>query len=246
MQSLYSNGFENIYDDMYQTFINYKEEFDFYSSILKENKVNSVLEIGSGTGNLAKQFVKNNFLYLGLDYSLDMVKLASSKNPNTCFLHADMRDFKLETKTESIIITGRSSSYMLTNSDVNRTLQSIHKNLKPNGLLCFDFIDANRFLLDIKKGKTITHKAAINNKNYLRTSNLSISKTENFMFNWEAKYFEIKNNNEVLIAEDQSEIRAFTKNEWELFLQLNNYKILEFIDKPAYMFDCFAVVAKKI
>jgi len=29
MQSLYSNGFEKIYDAMYQTFIDYDDEFDF-------------------------------------------------------------------------------------------------------------------------------------------------------------------------------------------------------------------------
>ena len=38
MQSLYSNGFEIIYDEMYQTFIDYKEEYDFYNAILKNTR----------------------------------------------------------------------------------------------------------------------------------------------------------------------------------------------------------------
>ncbi|WP_339873919.1 hypothetical protein [Olleya marilimosa] len=42
MQSLYSNGFEKIYDSMYQTFINYKDEYLFYSTILKKYTKNNV------------------------------------------------------------------------------------------------------------------------------------------------------------------------------------------------------------
>jgi SAM-dependent methyltransferase len=242
MQSLYSNGFEIIYDEMYQTFINYEEEFLFYSSLIKKT---SVLEIGSGTGNLAKHFIKNSYNYQGLDYSQDMVNLAKAKNNEGHFLHGDMRDFKLQKPVESIIITGRSSSYLLNNKDVNSALKSIHSNLKPNGLLCFDFIDANRFLKDIKGGKTITHNAVFSNKQYSRDSYLNNCETENFMFNWDAKYFENTSNNKTLIAEDKSQVRAFTKNEWELFLLLNDFELIQFIDKPAYMFDTFVVVARK-
>ena len=49
MNSVYTKLSE-VYDAMYKTFINYKEELDFYSSILIKYNCTSVLEIGCGTG----------------------------------------------------------------------------------------------------------------------------------------------------------------------------------------------------
>jgi SAM-dependent methyltransferase len=246
MQSLYSNGFEEIYDNMYQTFINYIKEYHFYSAILKKHQKNSVLEIGSGTGNLAKFFIDNQFDYMGLDYSKDMIKLASKRNPNGLFRQGDMRGFTIKEPRESIIITGRTSSYMLNNKDVCNTLNSIHNSLETDGILCFDFIDANRFFKDIKGGKNITHETHYNNRTYLRDSYLNTNTSNNFMFDWHSKYYEIKANTKLLIAEDISEVRAFKRHEWEILLDLNNFKLIEFIDKPSYAFDTYVVVAQKI
>ena len=246
MQSLYSNGFETIYDEMYQTFINYKDEFTFYSEILKSHQKNEVLEIGCGSGNLACYFINNNYNYIGLDYSTDMVNLCKSKNPESNFILGDMTSFKLQNITESIIITGRTTSYLLGNKDVYSCLKSIHQNLKPNGILCFDFIDASRFIKEIKEGKEVIHTANFNQKKYERVSHFRPNTSENMMFNWDAKYYELKDNLPKLIAEDSSEVRAFTKDEWELYLHLNNFELIEFIDRKSYAFDTFVVVAKKI
>lgn len=78
MDNLYSD-FTKKYEAMYQTFID-DEEYLFYSQILKKYKKDNLLEIGSGTGNLAHHFSQNNFDYQGLDYSEVMIKMAKSKN----------------------------------------------------------------------------------------------------------------------------------------------------------------------
>ncbi len=246
MQSLYSQGFEIIYDEMYQTFIDYEDEYNFYSSILKKHKKNEVLEIGCGSGNLASYFIENDFNYIGLDYSLDMIKLCKSKNPKNDFIQRNMTNFNLKNKVESAIITGRTTSYLLSNLSANKCLKSIHKNLKDDGLICFDFIDASRFFKEIKNGKKIKHSATFQEKKYERNSLFKTNFSENFMFNWDASYYQVLNNKKILIAEDSSEVRAFTKNEWELFLHLNNFELIKFIDRKSYAFDTFVVVAKKI
>ena len=246
MQSLYSKGFESIYDEMYQTFIDYKEEYNFYSSILDEYQKNNVLEIGCGSGNLANYFIQNKFNYSGLDYSMDMINLCKIKNPNKDFIFGDMTNFSLKEKKESILITGRTTSYLLSNLNIRSCLKSIHNNLIEDGLLCFDFIDATRFLKEINGGKEVRHFANFNNKKYERDSVFNTNTSENFMFDWDSKYYEIKNDKKYLIAEDISEVRAFTKDEWCLFLHLNDFELVKFIDRKSYAFDTYVVVAKKI
>ncbi|MFT4575712.1 MAG: trans-aconitate methyltransferase [Glaciecola sp.] len=247
MQSLYTNGFEHIYDNMYQTFINYEEEYAFYSKILDTYHKSSVLEIGCGSGNLAKIFIESHIDYKGLDLSNDMIQLSESKNPTGIFIKGDIVDFKLSKKIDSIIITGRTTSYLLTNNDIYRALKAIHTNLNPGGVLSFDFIDATRFFTEITPQKRTQHDATINAIKYTRKNLMTPNKKlDNFMFDWEATYYQEEKGVTKKITEDNSTVRAFTKNEWELFLKLSNFKLLEIIDRKSYAFDTYVIVAQKM
>ncbi|WP_299836373.1 class I SAM-dependent methyltransferase [uncultured Tenacibaculum sp.] len=246
MQSLYTNGFENIYDDMYQTFIDYEKEFQFYSEIILKQQKKDVLEIGCGSGRLASHFINSPIHYSGMDLSNEMVELSRSKNPEGTFYNGNMTGFNLNNRYDSIIITARTTSYLLNNIAIQKAIKNISNHLNDNGVLCFDFIDASRFFPSIKNGKTVIHEATINDKNYSRISYMKPNVIkENFMFKWNAKYYQTINGEQILLTEDQSEVRAFTKNEWELFLTLNDFKIIEMIDRKSYAFDTYVVVAQK-
>ena len=86
-----------IFDAMYQTFIDYDEEYRFYNNLIQDNGCKTVLEIGSGTGNLAKRFQENQQEYIGLDFSESMIAIAKERNENCNFIFGDMRDFQLKT-----------------------------------------------------------------------------------------------------------------------------------------------------
>ena len=162
MQSLYKNGFEHIYDAMYQTFIDYDTEFLCYNSIKEKYNKKYVLELGCGSGNLAKHFIETDSDYIGLDLSEDMIALSSAKNPQGTFIQGDITNFTLDKKVDLALITGRTTSYLFTNTDVSNALKSIASNLDENGMLCFDFIDATRFFKEIKGGKKVKHTANLN------------------------------------------------------------------------------------
>jgi ubiquinone/menaquinone biosynthesis C-methylase UbiE len=245
MNNLY-NKLADVYDAIYQSFINYEEEFEFYNQILNKYSCTSVTELGCGTGNLSNHFNAHHIKYTGIDQSEAMLGIARNKFPKAAFLQGDMRHFHLPEKTESIILTGRTISYLLTNKDVLETFKTIHSNLTDGGILCFDFIDANRFIPLIKKKNTVTHYAEVNGVNYQRTSLWSINYNHSWSFNWHSVYYIHNQNGElVVLGEDHSEIRAFTKDEIQIFLELTGFEVNQLIDRASYAFDTFVVVAQK-
>ena len=112
MSNLYHTLAE-VYDTIYQSFINYDEEYAYYSDKLRKYNSKSVIELGSGTGNLARRFIAGGFKYTGLDLNQAMLEIASKKNPGIEFIEADMRNFQLAEKRDACIIAGRSASYCL-------------------------------------------------------------------------------------------------------------------------------------
>jgi SAM-dependent methyltransferase len=205
-----------------------------------------VLEIGCGTGNLADPFTYQGFSYTGMDNSDEMLHIAARKHPRCQFIKEDMRQFALSQATDAAIITGRTISYLLNNKDVMDALTAIHKNLKHEGILCFDFIDANKFIPQINKGQRIEHKATSGDKKFHRDSFWSLNLAHGWTFNWQSVYYGEDDNGKLnRLGEDNSTIRAFCKDEMILFLQLAGFQVKEIIPRTTYAFDTFVMVAEK-
>ncbi len=238
------NELSSVYEAMYQTFIDYDEEYDYYSKIAKRNNSASILEVGCGTGHLASLFIKNNFRYTGIDISQDMLNIAKQKNLDANFINADARLFKLVNKVDAALITGRTISYFITNEDVCNAFKSIRSNLNPPGILVFDCIDASKFIPMIKEGFDIRHDASLDGKNYYRESHWQINFAQSWAFDWHSKYYETVENTSEFIGQDDSTIRAFTKEEITLMLDICGFETVEIYDRLSYAFDTFVTVAK--
>jgi SAM-dependent methyltransferase len=245
MSQLYTNLAE-VYDAMYQTFIDYREEFAFYNDIRTNYQCNNVLEIGCGTGKLAAYFLNNKAAYTGLDMSEQMLSIAKANSPNVLFLQADMRNFKVGQSFDFCFAAARTVSYLLTNEDARQAFTCMAAAINKNGILCFDFIDASRFIPLIKDGYEVVHSANHNGKHYSRTSKWTVNDTESFTFTWNASYYNIEENGvKSMIGEDSSVLRTFTADDIRILLSLSGLEVLEMIDKPSYAFDTLVAVARK-
>lgn len=231
---------------MYQTFINYDDEFSFYSGLVRDYQCQSVLEAGCGTGRLAPGFAAVKVDYTGMDLSEAMLTLARRNNSGTDFIKGDMRNFRMLKPTQSCIITGRSISYLVSDADVRDTFHAMYVNLSKPGLLCFDSIDAFSFLPSIEKGRSVIHHAVVGGKRYERQSFWKINSVQPGAFDWESIFYEEQADGSLTkIGEDQSTIRAFKKNEMENFLEDAGFKVDEIIPRPSYAFETFVIVARK-
>lgn len=244
MNNLYADLAE-VYEAMYQTFIDYEQEFACYTQLLgDQGGGSSLLEIGCGTGNLASRFSQAGFLYTGLDLSSDMLDIARRKHPAGTFAVADMRHFDLEEPSNAVVMAGRTISYLLTNQDLSDCFASVRRNLQAGGLFCFDFIDASRFIPLINGGKTIIHRAEYKDKQFFRESFWQPNLRTGWAFDWQSVFYEDRPGQPVRIGEDHSTIRTFTRDEVELFLKIAGFELLKCLDRPSYAFDTFVVVAQ--
>ena len=245
MGNLYGPKLSRVFDKIYQGFIDYNAEYLFYAQLCKENNVNSVLELGCGTGNLATYFSKDFDDYQGLDYSKHMLSIAREKFPNGNFVQRDMRNFSLDKKYDAALITGRSTSYLLTSDDLLSTFRCIHKVLNLNGYLIFDCIDATKFLPYIRENPTVLHTSKVANTDYYRTSEWYSKKEDPTLIHWTASYYEQGSAENLLLGKDKIIFKVFTETEIRSALNKAGFEVLDKLDRPSYAFDTFVIVAKK-
>ena len=225
MTKLYTK-LARVYHEMYQSIFDYKKEYRFYSRLLKKYKCKKILEIGCGSGNIAKFFLKENFDYIGMDKSTKMLNIAKETEPKAKFVNGDMRKIKLRKKFDAVIITGRSFTYMTENDDVMKALSSVNKILVKNGILIFDNFDAQEIFT--KFNKRIVTNAKYHDKKYKRIIKTSFNLESGWTWNLDETYF-ITEKGKTKIIKDKGTLRAFTEDELNLFLKLNKFKSLETI-----------------
>jgi SAM-dependent methyltransferase len=237
MTQLYTT-LASVYHEMYQHVFDYDKEFSFYDSILKKNNCKKILEVGCGSGMLARRFLKNGYDYLGLDLSREMLDIARSEINSDSFIQCDMRSLSFDQQFDSVLITGRSIAYLTENLDIIITLSGVHNSLKDNGLLVFDLFEANGIFDNFNDfEQNIEH----NNKKIRRISKLKKNLKTGWTYDWYAKYI-IEDDGNVSEFEDLTTLRAFTKDEIQLFLKLTDFKLKEIIDAG----KAFTIIAEKI
>lgn len=246
MGNLYGKNLAGIFDKMYQGLIDYEAEFAFYADICKSLHAETILEIACGSGNLAKQFTANFEGYLGLDVSKAMLDLARKKNPSCNFLQADMRNIRLLKMYQAALITGRSTSYLMSNSDLKKTFLSAHKLLRAPALFVFDCIDAEKFIPHIAENPQVTHRSVVGGRAYSRNTEWYVeSDAAKNLIRWKSIYFESVNGKKLELGSDDTIFRVFTKKEICRLLEKNGFRILEIKNRKTYAFDTFVVIAQK-
>jgi len=237
MTQLYST-LANIYHQMYQHIFDYDKEFGFYDSILKRSNCQKILEVGCGSGMLARRFINNGYDYHGVDLFNEMLEIARSEVKSDRFTQGDMRDLSFNNQFDSVLITGRSLAYVIENKGVLDTFKGVYKSLKDNGLFVFDVFEANGIFDNFND---FEQTFDINDRKIKRVSKLKMNLATGWTYDWHAKYI-IEQNGETTEYDDITTLRAFTKDEISLFLKLTGLKIKEIIEEP----KTFTIVAEKV
>jgi SAM-dependent methyltransferase len=146
---VFGRGYSHQYDAIYgekdyeAEVVMIEEAFRLYGN----GKVQTVLDLGCGTGNHAIPLACRGYQVTGMDRSADMlararrktrsVKLPSSVNPPK-YLRGDVRNFDLAKRFDVVLMMFAVLGYQITNDDVLASLQRVRSHLKPGGLFIFD------------------------------------------------------------------------------------------------------------
>ena len=128
----YAEYYDLIYKDK-----DYVKEVDFLEEIFGENKPKNILEVGCGTGSYTKILLEMRYGVTAVDISEDMLKIAREKC--ACkFINGDIRNITINEKFDACIAMFAVMGYITENSDIIKTLDNIHRHLKPDGFFIFD------------------------------------------------------------------------------------------------------------
>ncbi|WP_299822762.1 class I SAM-dependent methyltransferase [uncultured Jannaschia sp.] len=111
-------------------------------------EVDSIADIGCGTGRVLRYLSRFKGRLVGVDLSRAMLRLAERrlKGTDVELQHGDMRALRIKPPVSTVISTFDTINYLSTKRDVLHAFRSFATCLRPEGTLLFDFIPkgANR------------------------------------------------------------------------------------------------------
>ncbi|MBU3804492.1 MAG: class I SAM-dependent methyltransferase [Candidatus Cellulosilyticum pullistercoris] len=135
--------FANVYD-IFMEDTPYEEWYKFIKTCIKEQEVTvqSVCELGCGTGKMTMLFAKSGCDVIGIDYSPEMLMVAQDRafeeEVSILYLMQDMSEFEINRRVDLICSCCDSINYLLEEDEVKSTFERVETYLTPNGLFIFD------------------------------------------------------------------------------------------------------------
>ncbi|MFA5014994.1 MAG: class I SAM-dependent methyltransferase [Actinomycetota bacterium] len=143
--------------DLYDLQVNWterlKKEKDFFSRVLKNNKIESMLDIGCGTGHHAEFFSGYVKKVIAIDPSGETIEYAKRniiKSPNITLLEEGFEGLEKIPFSEFDLITclGNTLPILGNRRNVKQALKKIRKKIAPHGLAIIQFLNFNSDILE--------------------------------------------------------------------------------------------------
>ena len=144
MSDIFGSSYSDSYDLLYEE-KDYDGECDVLERIFQEyaeRPINSILDLGCGTGSYALRLAQRGYDVCGVDLSESMLEIAKKKIQNTPvsiqFFHSDIASIQIERQFDAAIMMFAVLGYQHTNEQIIKTLKNISIHLNTGSLLIFD------------------------------------------------------------------------------------------------------------
>jgi SAM-dependent methyltransferase len=219
----YSKYYDLLYKDK-----DYKAESDYVFNALNEYDTNieSILELGCGSGCHANFLSKKGLEITGIERSESMVQEAITKNiPNFNPLIADITNFKIDKQFDAVISLFHVISYLTDNESLINCFKLTNQHLKHNGLFLFDIWYSPAVY--VQKPGTRIKRLENNDIKITRIAESQINYNRNIVdVNFEVNILN-KYNNRLEIINENHPMRHFSLLELDLLAQLTGFELIK-------------------
>ena len=134
------NASAEFYDLIYSTFKDYVAEVEQITSLMRRLNPHcqTILDVACGTGEHARLLAAKGFAVDGVDLDPAFVRIAAQKHSAGQFFVADMSDFHLSGRYDTILCLFSSIGYLKTLERVSRALTCFREHLAPGGMIVIE------------------------------------------------------------------------------------------------------------
>lgn len=241
---VFGSDYAGRYDFLYQD-KDYERECDMVAEVFTrfaDGPVQSVLDLGCGTGNHALPLARRGFAMTGVDRSPGMLEQAGRKadalalgDIRPTFRQGDVRDLHLGQTFDAVLMMFAVLGYQVTNENVASALATVRRHLKPGGLFVFD-IWYGPAVLAIRPGERVKTLATPDGT-VIRAAS---TKMDSFRQLAEVRYqmWHVRESGPMVETSETHEMRYFFPQELALFLEHARLRLVHFadfgaLDRPA-------------
>lgn len=195
--------------------------------LLKEERVNTVLDMTCGTGSQVFYLAERGYEVIGSDFSPALIKIAQAKanklGKNITFIDGDMRALRVG-KFDAVITIFNAIGH-LTKADFEKALQNIHANLKDGGVYVFDIFNLQAITDDIINDFVMDIESVVNDVKIRNVQHSEIDRKNGFLTSHD-HYTILKNGCEPEIHSNTFSLQIYTAEELQEMLDRNGFETI--------------------
>jgi SAM-dependent methyltransferase len=251
------NKFGFYYDVLYNNYIDYISDCDCLEILFKKNyrhetsnyeeKVQSILDLGCGTGNHVLELGKRGYNVIGLDFSQNCLKCAQAKvqcepelKSKVHFILQDLKEVALKAEFDVILALFGVLSYIPEDDDIPELLLKIRNLLKPGGLFMGEIWQYSGVPSNFtNKSRGVSKEEHIELVRTIQAQKLKDSYTTEVKMDFTLKNTETKETVETF--SEFHYMRGYDLNDFKQMLEGAGLKLLKYYDADVKTFETFFV-----
>ncbi len=195
--------------------------------MLPRNSKSSILDIGCGSGEHCALLARDGFVCTGIDISPEMIRVAKERNGIGChYMVMDMVSIDMVREFDCAICMFGSFDYLLEQTDVDHTLNSINRLLKPSGIAILEIWNA--YPIHQIGSRPLSHVSTtyVKETKVIRERGFKlIERTPRTITEVFYRYKVFKDNQEGTISDSHIQ-RSYYQKEIERYVVDNGFKVL--------------------